>query len=70
MVEQDSTGGPFQIAEACALCGDTDAAFEWLERAQDQHDPGLATVKASYPLTRLHGDPRWNAFLKRMSLEE
>jgi serine/threonine protein kinase/cytochrome c-type biogenesis protein CcmH/NrfG len=69
MVEQDFEHGAFQVAEAHALCDDPNAAFEWLQRAYEQRDPGLAEINASYPLARLHGDPRWAAFLKKMGLE-
>jgi len=48
-----------------ALWGDTDAAFEWLERANHQRDAGLAEVKAAHSLMRLHSDPRWKAFIRK-----
>jgi len=59
-----------QIAEVCAVRGEADRAFEWLERAYTQQDPGLTHTKISPPLRSLHGDPRWGAFLKKMGLED
>ena len=60
--------GALQIAEAFAFCGDSDRAFEWLERAYQQHDSGLPQMQ-SWPLLRnLHGDPRWEPFLQKMGL--
>jgi hypothetical protein len=50
--------------------GDADRAFEWLERAYAQRDPGLTDTKVSRRLRSLHGDPRWGAFLKKMGLED
>src|SRR5262249_17129388 len=41
LIEKHSSDSACQIAEAHAARGDTDGAFEWLERARDQHDPGL-----------------------------
>ena len=35
----------FQIAEVHAFRGEADLAFEWLERAYDQRDGGLADIK-------------------------
>ena len=70
LVEEDSAHGAFQIAEAYAVHDDRDAAFEWLERAYAQRDPGLAEIKGSYLLAALHGDPRWNAFMRKMGLDE
>jgi tetratricopeptide (TPR) repeat protein len=59
----------FQIAEVYAARGETDAAFEWLERGFVEHDPGINEAMASPLLRSLHGDPRWQAFLKKMGLD-
>ena len=69
LVERDSANAAFQIAEAYAMCDELDMAFEWLERARAQRDPGLAEINGSHLLRSLHGDPRWNAFLKKMGFE-
>ena len=45
-----------------------DRAFEWLERARGQRDPGLAGLRKDPLLTNLQDDPRWNAFLHTMGL--
>jgi len=59
---------PFQIAQAYAWRGENDKAFEWLERAYLARDPGLCWVKSDPFLRRLHGDPRFAAFLGKMKL--
>ena len=69
MIETEAEQGAYQIAEAYAARVEVDAAFEWLERAYLQRDPGLAEVKGSVLLRTLHGDPRWSAFMKKMGLE-
>jgi Flp pilus assembly protein TadD len=56
----------FQIAAVHAARGETEAAFEWLERAYAQRDGGLAMMRTSPCLRSLHGDPRWGAFLRKM----
>ena len=59
----------YQIAEAYAYRNEVDKAFEWLERAYEQRDPGV-TYSATDVLLRpsLQGDPRWQPFLRRMGL--
>ncbi|MET0683061.1 MAG: adenylate/guanylate cyclase domain-containing protein [Casimicrobiaceae bacterium] len=56
----------YQIAEACTWRGEIDRAFEWLERAYAQRDPGLAHSATDKLLAPLHDDPRWPPFMKKM----
>ena len=58
----------FQIAEAYAYRGEADKAFEWLDRAYAQRDPGVTYSAKDEFLAALHGDPRWQAHLQRMGL--
>jgi TolB-like protein len=60
----------YQIAEVCAVHGDADRAFEWLERAYVQRDAGAAWTKVDPYLRSLHADPRWDAFLRKMGLSD
>jgi adenylate cyclase len=60
----------YQIAEVHAYRGNKDKAFEWLERARRQRDPGLAGLRKDPLLPNLHDDPRWNAFLRTMGLAD
>jgi hypothetical protein len=53
-----------------AARGETEAAFEWLERAYAQRDGGITFVTESPQFRSLHRDPRWAAFLKKMGFEE
>ena len=59
-----------QLAEVYAYRGEKDRAFEWLERAHRQRDPGLASLRIDPFLANLQGDPRWNAFLRTMGLAD
>src|SRR5207245_7465686 len=59
-----------QIADVYAYRGDKDKAFEWLERARRQRDAGLPGLRADTLLPNLHGDPRWDAFLRTMGLAD
>jgi serine/threonine-protein kinase len=59
-----------QIGEVYAYRGETDRAFEWLERAHRQRDSGLMSVWSEPFYENLHGNPRWNAFLRTMGLTD
>ncbi len=56
----------FQIAEAHSMRGETDEAFEWLERAIDRRDPGSLGAKVSPLLKPLRDDPRWEPLMKKI----
>jgi TolB-like protein/class 3 adenylate cyclase/Tfp pilus assembly protein PilF len=58
----------YQVAEIYAYRNEIDKAFEWLERAYEQRDPGATFSATDRFLRPLHGDPRWKAFLQRMKL--
>ena len=58
----------FQIAQIHAARGETDAAFEWLERAFAERDVGMSWTKFEPTFVVLHDDPRWAALLVRLGL--
>jgi serine/threonine-protein kinase len=69
MISRHGHMGAFQIAIVLGWRGDADGAFEWLERAHAQRDPGLVYLKASgnvVPLLRR--DPRFAALLRKLNL--
>jgi adenylate cyclase len=70
LIKNEAETAAFQIAEAYAYRGDKDRAFEWLERARRQRDPGLGNLRKDPLLENLYGDPRWNAFLHTMGLSD
>ena len=59
---------PYQIAEVLAFRGDTDQAFEWLERAYTVRDTGLLELKVDPLLKNLRTDPRYTNLLVKMQL--
>jgi tetratricopeptide (TPR) repeat protein len=67
-VEKYHADSAFQIAEVYAFRGESDKAFEWLERAYAQRDTGLPVLKGDPLLKSLERDPRYAAFLKKMRL--
>jgi len=70
LIKNDAETAAYQIAEVYAYRGEKDKAFEWLERARRQRDPGLGALRMDPTLENLHADPRWNAFLRTMGLAE
>ena len=58
----------YQIAEAYAFQGEIDKAFEWLDRAYRQRDPGLPELKISPLMRSLRQDPRYTELLKKLRL--
>jgi len=70
LIAKYQTDWAYQIAQVYGARGETDLAFDWLERAYAQRDTGLADMKSSPPLRPLHADPRWSAFLRKMGLAD
>jgi hypothetical protein len=61
---------PYWIALVYALRKDADKAFLWLDRAAEQHDPGMLWIKGDPMLQGLVEDPRYKALLRKMKLAE
>src|SRR5213080_2360895 len=58
--------GPYNIAYVYAYRGDADKAFEWLDKAVEYGDPGLADIVTENLFAKIHADPRWLAFLRKI----
>ncbi len=63
-------GAAFQVAEVYAIRSETDLAFEWLDVALKNRDSGLASILGDPAFLTLQSDPRWQAFLNKLSLLE
>ena len=48
--------------------GETDASFEWFERAYRDGTPGVETLKVEALFASLRGDPRYNSMLRKLNL--
>jgi TolB-like protein len=60
--------GCYQIAEAYAYRNQPDRAFEWLEKAYRDRDPGLTWIGYDPFVKSLRPDARWAALVQRMKL--
>jgi adenylate cyclase len=58
-----------EIASIYVALGDNDAAFQWLERAYNEHSGSLHGIVARPIFRPLHSDPRFAALLKRIGLD-
>ncbi|MCA1614865.1 MAG: protein kinase [Acidobacteria bacterium] len=56
----------YEVAVVYSLLGERDEAFEWLERAAEEHAVGLAFVRVDPRLRALGDDPRFDALLRRI----
>jgi TolB-like protein/class 3 adenylate cyclase/Tfp pilus assembly protein PilF len=68
MIDQFGWTAAYQVAEAYAYRNDVEKAFEWLERAYQQRDPGVVYAATDPMLRAMHADPRWPPFVQRLGL--
>lgn len=68
LIDTDADGAAFQIAEVYAHWQQADLAFEWLDRAFRQGDPGLAELYSSLNLANLYADARFSALAAKIGL--
>jgi hypothetical protein len=58
-----------EIASIYVALGDNDAAFQWLDRACEEHSGSLHGIVPRPIFYPLHSDPRFAALLKRIGLD-
>ena len=56
----------YNIAYVYAFCGNADKAFEWLDKAVAYQDGGLGEIVTENLFDKIHSDPRWLAFLRKI----
>jgi TolB-like protein len=56
----------YNIAYVLAYLGQTDRAFEWLDKAVAYHDPGLTEIVVEPLFASIKKDPRWEPFLHKL----
>jgi tetratricopeptide (TPR) repeat protein len=72
-VEKDwkpGAGVSVWIAGVYACMNEKDAAFEWLEKGFQEHALFLVYLKFHRVLEDLHGDPRFDALVKRIGIPD
>jgi TolB-like protein/Flp pilus assembly protein TadD len=56
----------YNIAYVYAFRGEADQAFAWLDKALEYHDPGLSEIVVENLFDKIHSDPRWLPFLRKI----
>jgi TolB-like protein len=64
LIEKYGQDWPHTIAFVLAYRNEADRAFEWLDKAVENGDGGLAEIVANPLFANLHDDPRWLPFLE------
>ena len=59
---------PFHRAVICTGLGEKDKAFEWLEKAYDEHF--IIVIKVHPAYDPLRSDPRFRDLLRRVNLQQ
>jgi tetratricopeptide (TPR) repeat protein len=66
LIAKSEKDGPYNIAYVYAYRGEADKAFEWLDKAVEYGDPGLAEIVSENLFDNIHKDPRWLPFLRKV----
>lgn len=66
LVAKYAKDAPYNIAYDYAFCGNADQAFAWLDKAVEYHDPGLSEIVPDNMFDKIHTDPRWLPFLRKI----
>jgi tetratricopeptide (TPR) repeat protein len=57
---------PYNIAYVYGFRGEADQAFAWLDKALEYKDPGLSGIVVENLFDKIHSDPRWLPFLRKI----
>jgi hypothetical protein len=68
LIAKHYTEAAYQIAQVYAFRGESGKSFEWLDRAYNQRDPGLPSIKTDPLLKNLRRDSRYSQLLHKMRL--
>ena len=66
LINKHEKDAPYNIAYVHAFRGEADKAFEWLDKAVEYGDSGLADVVSENLFDKIHSDPRWLPFLRKI----
>ena len=66
LIAKDEKDAPYNIAYVYAFRGEADKAFAWLDKAVEYGDPGLGEIVTENLFDKIHADPRWLPFLRKI----
>jgi hypothetical protein len=58
---------PFALVQFYVALDDKQTALGWLEKAYEEHDPYMSTLRINAFLDPLRSEPRFQAVLRRMN---
>jgi tetratricopeptide (TPR) repeat protein len=67
---EEGKASPYDIAWLYARLGDSDKAVEWLTRAYDERNRGMAGILTDDAFDKLRSDPRFIEIMKKMRFPE
>ncbi len=68
LIEQVEQSAAFNIAYVLAYRGEADRAFEWLDKAVQYKDAGLAQILDKPQFANIYDDARWLPFLESIGM--
>jgi len=66
MIDGFAKESSWNIAYVYAVRGESDACFEWLDKAIAYGDPGVSLTGAHWAFANVRNDPRWLPFLRKI----
>jgi len=66
LIRKLEVSSSYNIAYVMAFRGESDRAFEWLDKAVHYRDPGLVGIVTEPMFAFIRTDPRWLPFLRRV----
>ena len=70
LIAQHASDSAYQVAQVYAWRGDNDKAFDWLQRAYQQHDSGMDAISYDPLLRGVRRDSRYAATLKQLKVTD
>ena len=70
LIAKHAQNAAYEVADVYAWRGETDKAFEWLEKSRQQREGDLVDVQHDVLITSLRGDSRYKALLRKINLAE
>ena len=69
-LERHPDQSSYELAQVYASRSDRDAAFRWLDRTYEHHSTLVRWLKMDPSLANLRGDPRFEAFYRKIGLDK
>jgi len=66
LIENHEQSAAYNIAYVLAFRGEVDRAFEWLDKAVQYNDTGLADIAVTPEFSNIRDDPRWLTLLESL----